>query len=177
MSHGPKVVSLAAALLLFAGGVSLAGPPDPPKPTTPYAPTPIQPPGAARFWFSQPTQNEQIPAKTKFDVKLNATYPPPPHAYLEWEWKVSGNWQKLDGLPTGKGWGGTSLELTIPVPEVLVTGYYRVRATSDWKASTFWRHFQIIEVRKTPVPVPLPKLYPKPKIGPPPVEQQNVPQR
>ncbi|MGH7411732.1 MAG: CARDB domain-containing protein [Candidatus Methylomirabilis sp.] len=41
MSHAPKIVSLAAALLLFAGGISLAAPPEPGKPISPSQGQPI----------------------------------------------------------------------------------------------------------------------------------------
>ena len=170
MSHGLKVVSLAAALLVFVGGVSLAGPPDPTKPV-------LAPP--APFWFLLPTENAKIPAKTAFIVILKATNPPP-HIYLEWQQKVNTSWWPLYFKPTGLAWR-TPSELPIPVAEgsFQQTGYYRVRATWDWKYYTDWRHFQIIPIipRATLIPQVSPKLYPKPKIGPPPVEQQNVPQR
>ena len=107
MSHVSKIVSLAVALL-FAGGIALAQDPKmaPPssRPTPPLPKPPVTTPGY--FWFLVPTENEKFPAKTAFTVKLGANYPPPPGINLKWEWKVSGNWQPLDGPPTGatKNW-------------------------------------------------------------------------
>ena len=42
MSHAPKVVSLAAVLLLFQSGISLAAPPDPTKQISPSQQPPLQ---------------------------------------------------------------------------------------------------------------------------------------
>ena len=41
MSHAPKIVSLAAVLLIFQSGISLAGPPDPTKQISPSLGRPI----------------------------------------------------------------------------------------------------------------------------------------
>ena len=43
MSHVSKVVNLAATLLLFAGGISLAAPPDPTKQISPQPPPQLNP--------------------------------------------------------------------------------------------------------------------------------------
>lgn len=153
MSHVSKIVSLAVTVLVFAGGIALAVPPSMVPKSQQLKPLPKP------FWFVLPTENAQIPAKTAFRVKLKATNPPPPGIYLLWQWKVSGNWQDLGGPPTGASWGGTSLEKVITVPKgsFQQPGYYRVRATWDWKTYSYWRNFQIIPTATLPpIPLPLP---------------------
>ncbi|MGH7428647.1 MAG: hypothetical protein ACREJ4_09900 [Candidatus Methylomirabilaceae bacterium] len=144
MSHVSKVVSLAASILVSAGGIALAVDPGKvPPPATKQPPPSIKPPVAAPFWIVLPTQNAKIVTGTGFTVKLKATTPPP-GVYLQWERKVSNAWQPEFG-PTGANWGGSS-ELEIPVAGgfFIQPANYRVRATWDWKYYTGWRNFQIV---------------------------------